>query len=779
MLLLPLLLATDSGPVYSGRAHQLHVAIPRLEATAVVDGVLDEPVWAQAARLTGFSQYQPSDGQPAAEATEVLVWYAPDAIWFGIRAHEAHGDVVRATQANRDNIGSEDQIQILLDTYNDHRLAYLFGVNPLGVQQDGTRSDLFNGGAGGTSATGGGVGISILDGNVDLNPDYIFESKGHLTPGGYEVEVRIPFSSLRYQGGATQTWGLNILRRIQHTGFQDSWAPALRANASFLVQSGTLEGLHDLRRGLVLEATPTVTSHFDGAPSASTGNWGYSGTTALGGDLRWGLSQNLTLNGTVNPDFSQVEADVGQVLINERFALFYPEKRPFFLEGLERFDTPNQLIYTRRIVDPDFGFKLAGKQAGTTIGALIAQDGPDQSATGSRPDLAIVRLRHDLGANSTIGFVGTDREDGSQFNRVFGFDGRIYHSKLYFIELQAVQSWTRGDSGTVSGPLLEAVWDRTGRNWGFHYTLKGVAPDFNAALGFVNRVGIFNFDTHNRLTGYGGPNALVQTYGAFFGFGRYWNYSSFKGGPFEGAESISPYATLRGGWNLNGSLGRNFYSFDPAAFSGYKIQQTNGGVTDTAAFTVPGMESNLWSGSLGVTTPTWRAMTASVSAGVGEVPIFSEAVPGTQYQWTAALDLRPTNSLRLSFQATDRIIDRQRDGSRFSRETIPRLKVEYQLSRAIFVRFVGQYTAQDGAAFADAAGNPILIQDTSGTYVIVAPSSSNEFRMDWLFSYRPTPGTLIYLGYGSTLDEPQPFQFRHLDRTTDGFFGKVSWLFRL
>src|SRR5512134_1432173 len=170
--LLTLALGQDTLPVYSGRGNQLSVAIPRLEAQAAVDGRLDESVWSRAARLTDFSQFQPVDGRPAEEPTEILVWYAPDAIWFGIRARENHGNVVRATRANRDNIASEDHVQILLDTNNDRRLAFLFGVNALGVQQDGTRSDQFGGGAGGQSATGGGTGnINPLDGTVDLNPD--------------------------------------------------------------------------------------------------------------------------------------------------------------------------------------------------------------------------------------------------------------------------------------------------------------------------------------------------------------------------------------------------------------------------------------------------------------------------------------------------------------------------------------------------------------------------------------------------------------------------------
>ncbi len=157
-LLLAILVVQQVPGAHSGRSNELNIAVPRLEASVVVDGHLDEPVWSEAARMTDFSQYQPVDGRPADDPTEVLVWYSAEAIHFGIRATEQHGSVVRATQANRDNIASEDHIQILLDTYNDRRVAFLFGVNALGVQADGTRSDQFGGGAGGRSATGGGTG---------------------------------------------------------------------------------------------------------------------------------------------------------------------------------------------------------------------------------------------------------------------------------------------------------------------------------------------------------------------------------------------------------------------------------------------------------------------------------------------------------------------------------------------------------------------------------------------------------------------------------------------
>lgn len=771
--LLAVAVLQDSTLVYSGRANRTHVDVPRIDTVASIDGNLDEPVWRRAARLTDFSQYQPVDGRPADEPTEVLVWYSPDAIYFGIRAREIHGNVVRATHANRDNIDSEDKIQILLDTDNSRQIAFLFGVNPYGVQQDGTRSAQFAGGAGGASATGGGFrNMNPLEGSVDLNPDYFFESKGRLVEGGYEVEVRIPFKSLRYQDAKVQSWGLHILRRVQHSGFQDTWAPAIRANANFLAQSGTLDGLHDLKRGLVLEATPTVTAHADRSPTIDHGN--YQRKADLGGDVRWGIRQNLTLNGTINPDFSQVEADVGQVLLNERFALFYPEKRPFFLDGLELFDSPNQLIYTRQIVAPLGGVKLTGKLGGTNIASMLVGDDRQYSWAGNHsPLFGVSRIRYDYSSGNTLGAVLTTREDGANYSRVAAGDFRFYHSKLYFAQFQAAESWTDSLGNSLKGSLLQADWDRTGRAWGFHYTLRSLDPAFKAAAGFVNRTGIVEARAFNRLSFYGAPGALVQTYGSFFGQDRIWNNAGAGHGLAESTESITPSATIRGGWQLSGAITHSYFAFDPSLYSGLTVRQTVGPVIDTAAFIVPAPEKNEWGGSLSMTTPTYRVFSGTASITEGQVPIFREAAPGNSSRIDAALDVRPTTAIRSSIQFSRLTIARKSDGSQFSSETIPRIKVEYQVSPPIFLRFVGQYTARSRAVLRDRNGDPILVNAVLDTGEV-----TNEFSTDWLFSYRPVPGTLVYLGYGSTLDEPREFRFQNLRRTRDGFFGKISYLFR-
>src|SRR5919112_6703007 len=268
----------DPPLIYSGRVGQLQVQIPRLEVDLSVDGKLDEAVWRNAAVLAGFSQFSPTDGVPAADSTEVLVWYSPTAIYFGIRAFEAHGSV-HATLADRDRIAADDHIQILLSTFNDARQASVFAVNPFGVQSDGALVE--------TGATSGnGFNNAVVKRETpDLSPDFVFESKGQLTDYGYEVEVRIPFKSIRFQPGREQSWGINIVRLVQHSGREDSWTPAKRARASFLAQSGRLVGLTDLRRGVVLDFTPSLTSRTTGAEGAS--GWEYSGGgPEVGGTVR-------------------------------------------------------------------------------------------------------------------------------------------------------------------------------------------------------------------------------------------------------------------------------------------------------------------------------------------------------------------------------------------------------------------------------------------------------------------------------------------------------------
>ncbi|MEO5800206.1 MAG: carbohydrate binding family 9 domain-containing protein, partial [Gemmatimonadales bacterium] len=241
MILASLLLATMLGPddpgIHNGRAGRVQVRPPRLAGAIVVDGNLDEAQWKQASILTGFSQYSPVDGVAAADSTEVLIWYSPTHLHIGVRAFAPSG-TVRATLAQRDQIFSDDNLQVLLSTFNDGRQASVFAVNPFGVQADGAMNESGRG----ASCSGFNCATQTREG-TDLSQDFVWESKGRLTPDGYEVEMRIPFKSIRFQQAKTQTWGINIVRVVQRSGQEQTWTMTKRGASSFLAQSGKLEGL--------------------------------------------------------------------------------------------------------------------------------------------------------------------------------------------------------------------------------------------------------------------------------------------------------------------------------------------------------------------------------------------------------------------------------------------------------------------------------------------------------------------------------------------------------
>ena len=751
---------------HDGRAGQTSVSIPRQATAIVVDGKLDEPAWGQAARLTGFSQYRPVDRRPADDSTEVFVFYSADAIHFGVRAFEAHGNVVRATLADRDNIGADDRVQILLDTYNDNRRALLFSVNPLGVQQDGVQSE----GSDPSQSAGG-----RFDGVVDISPDFLYSSRGRVTDGGYEVEISIPFKSLRYQSADPQTWGLQITRFTQHSGYEDTWAPTVRASASFLIQSGRLTGLSGLRHGLVMDLNPEFTSSLAGEQGVT--EWDYERPRwELGGNLRWGISPNATLNATINPDFSQVESDVGQVTINERFRLFFPEKRPFFLEALEQYDTPQRLIYTRQIRDPVAGVKLTGKMGATAIAYLGAADDRRFSSNGSVPVFNLLRVRRDLGASSTLGFVHTDIIEGDRSNRVTGADARVVWRKIWFSDAQIAGSWTGNGADSRSGTLWNVTLaDRTGRSYGNHYEIGGITNNFQTRSGFVPRTGIVEARAFNRLSWYGAPGARVEQLNTFFGISPLWRYDEFPKRTLEGGISSSWHASLRGGWRASFEVGNLHQRFEQGAYEEYRVVESP---LVTSPMIAPRSLYNLWGFSTGVTSPN-RALSYSLNAGYGGAVLFAEGAEGRRTFARASLNWKPTSFARIEASLVREQLDRAQDGSAFSTATIPRLKTEYQVSRAIFLRYVAQYVAQDRGALRDPrTGFPLLptLDPESGDAL-----TTNDFRQDFLFSYKPSTGTVFFAGYGASMTEPTAFAFERqaLNRVSDGFFLKASYTYRL
>lgn len=776
-MLLPILTAlalVSSGvqpdSVYDGRRNELRVAPPRVEGAEVdIDGALTEDVWKRAAVLTGFSEYSPVDGRPADDSTEVRVWYAPDAIYFGIRAHETHAPV-QATLSDRDKITSDDYVQILLDTFHDGRRALVFGVNPLGIQSDGIRSE-------GGGNPGGGGDFSGLD----LSPDFVWQSRGHVTSDGYEVEIRIPFRSLRYQAASVQDWGIQVVRQVQHSGHQQTWTPALKGAASFIAQSGTLVGLTGLHRGLVLDVNPVATERLTGGPApGDVSDWRYdTPAPQLGGNVRWGVTSNLTLDGTINPDFSQVEADAGQLITDPRQALYFPEKRPFFLEGIQQFQTPGQLIYTRRIANPVAAAKLTGKVAGNDVGFISAVD----EEGSDHPVFNLLRVRRDLNPAATVGLSYTDWANGGAFNRVAGADARIVFDKLYYMEFQGAASFTRDGTGQPvrAAPLWQATVDRTGRYFGFHYSLSGSHPDFVTQSGFLGRTGVAHAMIMNRFTWLGAPGGALENYTVFFNLEGFWEYDRFTAGtiPDEAQFGARNTFTLRGGWNAGLSLTLQNSLFPARLFDGYYLgSNTPGGEAFTPFSSVDRIPA--YDVQLSLSTPQFPKFSGDASLTLGRDINYDEWAPAFLEQASLEANWRPTPKVRATASYLHQRYLRVDDRSTVRVRRVPRLKLEYQLSRPLFFRFVGQYDSSWRDALRDDSrtGRPLLVRTGDGVYVPSPVQSSNGLRADWLISFQPSPGTVIFAGYGSSLGA-DAFTLRDLDRTEDGFFFKVSYLFRM
>lgn len=774
--------------VYNGRANEIHVRPPRLDDDATaIDGVLDEPQWSRAAVLTGFSQFAPVDGVPAEDSTEVLVWYSATAIHFGIRAFESHG-APRATLADRDKIDADDNVQLLIGTFNDGRQATVFAVNPLGIQADGTITEANQ------SRSVSFGGSTLARDPADLSSDFVFQSKGRVTPEGYVAEVRIPFKSLKYQSADVQTWRFNVVRVVQHSGHEDSWAPARRAGLSFLGQSGSLEELSELRRGLVLDVNPEMTQRTAGGAPVARGGWQYAaGRPELGGNARWGVTNNLTLSATVNPDFSQIESDAGQFSFDPRAALFFAEKRPFFLEGIEQFSTPHSLIYTRRVAQPVGAVKLTGKVSGTSVALLSAVDGAAGSFSHTdHPVYNLLRVQRDVGASSKLGIAYTDRVDGGSYNRVADIDGSYLFGGIYSFQGQYAQSFTKQRDGTVlNAPLWHAGINRNGKHLAFTYALDGIHEDFRAGSGFITRGGVVNGTLDQRYTWFGAPGALFEAVTFNPAYAATWRYQSFvhQGDQIEKKLHFNLNATVRGGWGYGVGYFVETFGFDPGLYASYRLLRAVG---DTVPFTgtprIPNSEA--W---ISLNTPQGARLSFNLFYLWGRDENFFEWASTDFLISQYGLTYRPTDRLRMNATYNLQSFNRRTDGSIVGNNRIPRLKVEYQLARPVFVRFVGEYDTfyRDALRDEGRTGLPIITFDACNgfAYQVTVACQRSAFRGDFLFSYQPSPGTVLFVGYGAgyadtraraqPFEFPSSFNFRGYNRVDDALFVKASYVFRL
>lgn len=566
--------------------------VPMIVQAIAIDGKPDEEAWKSALVLKDFYQTSPGDNIAPSKPTEVRLMYDEKHLYLAFRCWDEK-DKVRATVAKRDNVFGEDNVRVWLDTYNDQRRAYVFGFNPLGIQQDGIYTE--------------GQG-------ADFSVDVVMESKGVIEDWGWSVEVKIPFKSLRYSAGKGKMWGFNAARNIDRFNDEfDQWLPDDRNVSGFLIKHGKITGLDDIKYERTLEIVPSVTFSQTGNRKTTIPNSGFSRfgrfdpilnpiglqdpgrfvndpvKPEYGVNLKYTLSPNITLDAAINPDFAEIEADAPVVTANQRFPIFFEEKRPFFLEGKEIFDSPLSPFYSRTIVDPDVAAKLTGKTGKTSFGLLVASDNaPGNYSEDERGELnacvaarqfdppgqqrrcgieefvdenamfGVLRVKRDVGKENNFGFFSTARIFPKNRNFTGGFDGTMKLDPKTVMKFQVLGTHSRKN---FYDPADNSTRYRTGNGFGYYWSLDyttdlhgwyvdavGRTSDYRTDAGFTRRVDSNTFFFANRFSTKSNPKAkLIRT--NFQQFARY------------GVDWRGRTQQALGGANLNLSLQGNLYIF--------------------------------------------------------------------------------------------------------------------------------------------------------------------------------------------------------------------------
>jgi len=499
LLLTPALLAAQAGVEIprTGVARPVAQAV-QVESGPKLDGRLDDPVWARASVIGGFVQHEPFDGSPATERSEVRILFDGQALYIGARLYDSNpGGIVHGEMRRDADLKDQDAFVVMLDTYFDRQNGFIFGTTPAGIEHDGQVTKEGEGGFGG--ALGTGPGASGQTGSANLNWDGTWRVVTSVDSAGWTAEFRIPFETLRYAGGSPQRWGLNLARFIRRKNEEDFWAPVGRQYTIYRIsQAGTLEAVAPPSRRVAL-VTPygLGTLHRDFAHGTPT-----DASAELGADAKLGVTQSLTLDLTYNTDFAQVEVDEQQINLT-RFNLFFPEKRPFFLENAGTFSVgpPEsvELFFSRRIgigsegraVPILGGGRLTGRAAGFTVGLLDLQTERVRVADSTvvPPDnYAVARVIRELPHRSRIGAIAVSRlnsDSTGDYNVTVGADGRLGIGEAVSIDGYAAHSETPGRNGASNSWHLAGSYAT--RQWELGAAIRQVDRDFNPEVGFLER----------------------------------------------------------------------------------------------------------------------------------------------------------------------------------------------------------------------------------------------------------------------------------------------------
>jgi hypothetical protein len=549
------------------------------------------------------------------------------------------------------------------------------------------------------------------------------------------------------------------------------WAPITR-NKNAYDQFGSLTGLTGVRPGRNLQVIPSFTGSRQGENGG--GGFVFENKDRVGVSALYGISSGLTANAAITPDFSQVEADAGVLDINERFAIYFDEKRPFFLEGSEIFKTPIQLVYTRRIADPLYGVKVTGQEGGTTVGVLQAMDRSAGNPVATLPDsvnpyldrdasFTIARLRHPVfGTSSALGLLLADRTQRGSFNRDASVDANFSFLEHWNLSVQRAQSWRKDRDyrdalarlspadaagvdpsvASLAGAMLpgsatrvEVSSDTRRLNAGAR--VFDVSRDFTADMGFINRTDMMDFTAWINPHSFPSKTSWFNEITPRISYDRVHDH---RPGGLAGRrtdEDINPEIEIDmpGNTYVGGGFDAVYTRLGASEFPGQQI------------------------GYLFAGTNRWKALQLKFNGALGDAVIYDEAVPGRVLTWKATAIARPQPQLEAELSAFASALRRASNDSRFADQLIPRLRVTYLFNPRVSVRWISQLER---------------VRHFDGTNAM--SSQSRQLSLDWLASCQTGPGTVFYLGYGSILTGDIE---SHLKPTSSSAFVKLSYLFAL
>lgn len=708
-----------------------HFEVKKASLDIKIDGVLDEPAWREALKIDLPFEWYPSDnGRPPVE-TFCYITYSDSRLLIAFEAFDPEPDKIRAHLMDRDDVRTlvaDDHVSVNIDTFNDERQAIQFRINPLGVQADASFDE--------------------FKGAEDFAWDAIWDSAAKITDKGYVVEVSIPFQQMRFPRTAdVQTWGFEAARNYPRGDrHRISSKYTDRNKECTLCQENKISGFIGIKPGRNIEITPTLTGIStqvredfpDGDLKTDTED------ADFGISARWSVTPNLAVNATYNPDFSQVEADTAQLDINTRFALFFEEKRPFFLEGATFFETPLQVVFTRTLAEPNYGVKLTGKEGNSAIGAYIVEDDitnftvPTNQRTlfGQIDDKVlngVLRYRHDLGSRSTIGVLYAGREGDDYSNQVAGFDTFIALNPSNIIRAQYVSSDTSypGGSGLpeVDGDAYHLSYLHQSRNWFFKGTYENIEEDFRADSGYIPRADLKRAQAVLERNLWGNRNTWY----------RKWVFGASK-------EIIEDQAG-----NETDNTTEIYALFDGPrqSFLQFYITQRD------QFFAGETFSQDSWT-FFGQISPTGRTKFAlNVSSG--------DEIDVTNVQQAEVFQIQPSFEVKFGTHINWRFSHLRQDldvqGGRLFRADLTQSRFVYQFNVRTFLRATLIY--QD-------------VDRDQDLYFIPVNANEKDLLTQLLFSYKLNPQTVLFAGYNENGFGTQDFGVTATDRT---FFLKIGYAF--